>query len=226
VPITGRVARTLQTAAVVIALAGCGGDDGEQSAGSLAPSPSPSPSAPSANPPTISGAPPTVTLQTRVYSFRPTASDADGDGLTFGISNRPAWATFNSSTGRLKGTPSPADVGPYNNITITVSDGTRSATLAPFDITVVAVATGSALLSWIPPTENMDGSPLTDLTGYRIYWGAQQGEFANVVTLDTPGLATYAIDQLTPATWHFVVTAVNASGNESRLSNRATKTIP
>jgi hypothetical protein len=41
-----------------------------------------------------------------------------------------------------------------------------------------------------------------------------------------PGLATYVVDQLTPATWHFVVTAVNGNGVESSLSNRATKTIP
>jgi hypothetical protein len=224
-----RVARRLLTAAAVIALAGCGGED-EPSAQSPAPSPSPSPSPspppPTGSAPTISGTPPTATLQSRAYAFRPTAADADGDRLTFGIGNRPPWAAFNSTTGRLTGTPSPADIGAYNNVTITVSDGTRSASLAPFNITVVAVATGSAMLSWTPPTSNTDGSPLTDLMGYRIYWGTQQGEYANSTLLGMPGLATYVVDQLTPATWHFVVTAVNGNGVESSLSNRATKTIP
>jgi hypothetical protein len=220
-----RVVRTLLAVTVVIALAGCGGDDEAQSAASPAPSPSPSPSPPTGNAPTISGAPPTVTLQSRAYAFRPTAADVDGDALTFGINNRPPWAAFNAATGRLSGTPSPAAVGSYNDITIGVSDGTRSVSLAPFNINVVAVASGSAMLSWTPPTQNTDGSPLTDLAGYRIRWGTQQGEYANSVALGTPGLATYVVDQLTPATWHFVVTAVNGSGVESSLSNRATKTI-
>jgi hypothetical protein len=217
------VARRLLTVVAVIALAGCGGDDEAQSP---APSPNPSPSAPTGNAPTISGSPPTVTVQSRAYAFRPTAADVDGDALTFGINNRPPWAAFDSATGRLSGTPSPAAVGSYNDITIGVSDGTRIVSLAPFNINVVAVASGSAMLSWTPPTVNTDGSPLTDLTGYRIYWGTQQGEYANSVALGTPGLATYVVDQLTPATWHFVMTSVNGSGVESPRSNSVTKTIP
>ena len=67
---------------------------------------------------------------------RRAASDADGDSLSFSILNRPAWASFSSSTGRLSGTPAESDVGNYGNIVISVSDGEDSAALPAFSVTV------------------------------------------------------------------------------------------
>jgi len=87
-------------------------------------------------PPTISGSPATSVTVGSSYSFTPAASDADGDALTFSVSNLPAWAGFNSGTGAMAGTPTDADAGTYSNIVISVSDGTDSASLAPFSITV------------------------------------------------------------------------------------------
>src|SRR5262245_11949961 len=73
---------------------------------------------PSANrPPVISGAPPTSATVGVQYAFTPSATDADGNTLTWGITNRPTWATFSTSTGRLSGTPASANVGNYGNIT-------------------------------------------------------------------------------------------------------------
>jgi hypothetical protein len=164
-------------------------------------------------------------MQGTAYTFVPTASDPDGSTLSFSITNRPAWATFNSSTGRLSGTPSAADVGAYANIQISVSDGSASASLTSFSIQVVATATGSAMLSWAPPTQNTDGSPLTNLAGYRVYWGRSQADLTNSVTLTNPGLASYVVEQLTPATWYFSVTAVAATGVESPFSNVASKQV-
>src|SRR5262245_28788244 len=63
-------------------------------------------SQPAANtPPTISGMPAPSVTSGQTYSFQPSASDANGDALTFSISNRPAWASFSTSTGLLAGTP-------------------------------------------------------------------------------------------------------------------------
>src|SRR5262245_2927361 len=60
--------------------------------------------------PTITGSPPTSATQGTLYTFTPTASDPDGDALTFSIANRPTWATFNSTNGTLQGTPGAANI--------------------------------------------------------------------------------------------------------------------
>jgi hypothetical protein len=75
------------------------------------------------------------------YSFQPSASDADGDTLSFSISNKPLWASFSTRSGRLRGTPGTGSVGSYGNIVITVSDGTASASLPAFRIQVVSAST-------------------------------------------------------------------------------------
>ena len=176
--------------------------------------------------PTISGTPATSVMQGTQYTFQPTASDANGDLLTFSIVNRPAWASFTPGTGRLQGTPTAADVGTTTGIVIAVTDGVASRSLAAFNIAVRSAATGSAVLSWQPPTQNADGSPLTNLAGYKVYWGTSPGSYPNSVTLNNPGLTTYVVDNLVSGTYYFVVTALNTLGAESQMSNSASKTIP
>jgi hypothetical protein len=164
-------------------------------------------------------------MQGTAYSFQPTASDPNGNTLTFSITNAPSWATFSTTTGRLQGTPTAANVGTFSNIVIRVSDGTATTALPAFNITVLAVASGSATLSWTPPTTNTDGSPLTNLAGYRVYWGPSAGTYPNSVTVNNPGLSSYVVSNLAPGTYHFTVTAVNSSGVESARSNSGSKTI-
>jgi hypothetical protein len=200
----------------MLALAACGGGDDEAAATQNPPG----------NPPsgqvTISGTPSTQAMQGAQYSFTPTAGGPSGASLTFSIANMPQGATFNTSTGRLTWTPTSAQVGAHANIRISVTDGTNNASLPAFTITVVSTATGSALLSWTPPTQNTDGSALT-LTGYRVYWGTQQGSYPNSANVG-PNVANHMVEQLTPATWYFVVTALSATG-ESAYSNVASKVI-
>ncbi len=176
--------------------------------------------------PTISGTPPAAVIQGTQYAFQPTATDVNGDVLTFSIVNKPAWASFTTSTGRLQGTPGAGDVGTTSGIVIAVTDGKASTALAAFTITVQATAGGSATLSWQPPTQNTDGSALTNLAGFKVYWGTSQGAYPNSVTLNNPGLASYVVGNLVPGTYFFVVTSLNASGSESARSNPASKTIP
>lgn len=175
--------------------------------------------------PTISGTPPTSIVAGNSYSFRPSASDADGDTLSFSIQNRPTWASFSTSTGALSGTPSASQVGSYDNIVIRVSDGKASAALPGFGITVTDVANGSATLSWTPPTRNTNGSTLTNLAGYRIYYGTSSGALNRTVQVSNPGVASYVLGDLSPATWYFAVRAYNSSGAESVSSNIVSKTI-
>jgi len=175
--------------------------------------------------PTISGAPPTSVTAGQAYSFRPTASDPDGQTLTFSIVNPPTWATFNSATGALTGTPTSSQVGTYSNIVITASDGSLSASLPAYSITVADVQTGSATLRWTPPTLNEDGSPITNLSGYRIYYGTNSANLSMVLQLPNPGLTSAMVENLSPATWYFAVKAYNTANVESSLSNIASKTI-
>ncbi|MCS6237038.1 tandem-95 repeat protein [Shewanella baltica] len=89
--------------------------------------------------PVISGTPTLSVNQDVSYQFTPTASDSVGDVLSFSIANKPAWATFNTTTGTLSGTPSNQDVGVTNGIIISVSDGALSASLPAFNLSVVNI---------------------------------------------------------------------------------------
>jgi hypothetical protein len=98
---------------------------------------------PTANrPPTITDSPPTTATQGTLYTFRPTASDPDGNALTFSIANRPTWATFNPTNGTLQGTPGSAHIRTYGNIVISVSDGIASTPLPAFSIAVASAIHG------------------------------------------------------------------------------------
>lgn len=97
------------------------------------------------NTPTISGTPSTTIQVGNAFTFTPTASDPNGDTLTFSIVNTPTWATFNTATGQLSGTPAEVDVGVTNGVEISVSDGTNTAVLTPFSITVTNPVSASTL---------------------------------------------------------------------------------
>lgn len=183
------------------------------------PPPSTPPPPPSVNrAPRITGIPVTNLRVGEAYAFQPNAFDPDGDSLRFSIQNRPAWATFDAASGRLVGTPDAGDVGQFSNVRITVSDGAAQATLNPFEIEVTQVALGSVTLSWTPPTTNVDGTPMTDLAGYRIYYGRSATTLDEFVPVTNAGTTRFVVDNLSPATWYFSMTAVNSAGVESSLS--------
>jgi putative Ig domain-containing protein len=183
-------------------------------------------SAPATPPPTISGTPATSANAGTAYSFTPTASDPSGNALTFSIQNPPSWASFNTQSGNLSGTPGSGDAGTFSNIIISVSDGTSSASLAAFSIVVTQVANGSATVSWSAPTQNTDGSALTNLAGFNIYYGTSATTLNQSVQIANPGLTTYALGNLAPGTWYFAVNAYTTAGAESAISSIASKTIP
>ncbi len=93
------------------------------------------------------------------------------------------------------------------------------------NVTVVLSSDGTALLSWTPPTENTDDSTLTDLAGYKIYYGTSPGSYSNTEIINNPGLTSFLIESLASADWYFVMTAFNSSGVESSYSTEVSKTI-
>lgn len=178
-------------------------------------------------PPVISGTPPTSVKAGSAYAFTPTASDPEGKTLAFSIANKPAWATFSTTTGKLSGTPSSAQTGTYSNIGIKVSDGSLTASLPAFAIVVSSTTTtGSATLSWTPPTSNTDGSTLTNLAGYRIAYGTSPGALSKTIQVANAGTSRYVVENLAAGTWYFSVRAYSTTGAESTTSNTASKTIP
>jgi trimeric autotransporter adhesin len=108
------------------------------------------------SPPSISGTPGTSVTEEQAYTFTPAASDPDGQPLTFSIANRPAWASFSASTGRLAGTPPIGAAGSYMNIVISVSDGSASSSLPAFTI-VVERANRAPTITGTPATSGREG---------------------------------------------------------------------
>ncbi|MBL3600811.1 MAG: cadherin-like domain-containing protein [gamma proteobacterium endosymbiont of Lamellibrachia anaximandri] len=109
--------------------------------------------------PVISGLAPTQVVAGSSYQFTPSAIDQDGDALAFSITGKPVWATFDSSTGRLFGTPSVSDAGNYDNVGIAVSDGVHNVSLPGFTISV-SLANSAPTIS---------GTPLNEVTEDTLY---------------------------------------------------------
>jgi hypothetical protein len=178
--------------------------------------------------PTIGGTPGLSVSVGSAWSFQPTASDADGNTLSFSVTNLPAWASFNTTTGRISGTPGAVNIGTFANITISVSDGVAVTSLPAFTLVVIAVGTGSgtATVNWTPPTTNTDGTALTDLAGFKVVYGRSSTTLNQSASVTNAGLTSYTVNSLTSGQWFFAVRAVNSAGVESDISNVATKTIP
>jgi len=86
-------------------------------------------------------------------------------------------------------------------------------------------ATGSATLSWSAPATREDGSALTDLAGFKVYYGTSPDNLSSTVTLNGAGVTSYEIDNLSAGTYYFVVTAIDSTGSESPSSTMVSKTI-
>jgi hypothetical protein len=240
-----RGGRLLGVLLIAAALVGCGGDGSSATstsgatpalvstgfgkiitAGGVTNTP-PVGSVTGATAPQISGVAPTTAKVGALYSFQPSATDSDNAPLTFAISGAPQWATFSPATGRLSGTPTSADVGTTPNIVVQVSNGQSAAALAPFAITVAAAGSsgGSANLSWVAPTENTDGSVLTDLGGYVIHYGTTSKNYTTSITVANPSLTRYVVEDLPAGTYYFSMTSTATNGAQSGNSVEASVTI-
>ena len=200
----------------------------------------------------IFGTPNTTATAERWWAFQPWATDTDSRGVTYTIKNKPYWASFDSHYGHLYGVPADANVGTYSNIVITASDGVSSASLPAFSLTVHPLGsssgtsggtggtsgggsgggtttppptTGSATVNWAPPTQNTNGSALTNLAGYTISYGTSASQLTSTVKVANAGLTSYVIESLPAGTYYFGVEAYNSTGQTSSVSNVVSKTI-
>ena len=188
---------------------------------------------------TISGTPATSVAETRYYGFQSWATDTDHLAVTYSIANKPSWATFDTKYGHLYGVPTAANVGTYSNIVISASDGVSKASLPAFSITVTGTGsssgsgstggstttTGAATVNWHPPTQNTNGSTITNLAGYTIEYGTNKSNLTSSVKLTNPGLTSYVVENLAAGTYYFGVIAYNSAGATSSVSSLVSKTI-
>jgi len=187
------------------------------------------------NVPAISNnAPPTIVLAAvadaqvgATFDYQPVARDPESDTLRFSAANLPAWASLDTTSGRISGTPGPNDAGVYESISITVADATHKVVTAPFSITVNPALEGSgvASLQWETPPSKVSGEPLDDLAGYRILYGRSSSDLDHSVLITDPATTSYQFSTLTSGVWYFAVVAVNSSGLEGPPTTLATKSI-
>jgi hypothetical protein len=212
-----RISRLLPAFATLLLMAcGGGGSSGPSSVSDTPPAAS-APPAPGNSAPVIRGSPRTEIVRGEFYAFAPVVADSDGDILRFSIRNRPSWANFDEATGRLDGTPGVDDLGRHEGIRITVTDGVSAADLPGFTIEVLDNGRYSVTLSWDAPVQRTDGTPLTRLGGYYLYFGPALLD--RQVVIDNPGITTWTLTDLAAGTWQVALSAFDEDGRESKLSN-------
>ena len=175
---------------------------------------------------TLQGSPPTTVEAEANYYFEPKRSTSSSM-VTFKVTGLPTWAHFDSSTGALSGIPGLHDEGTTGHIVISASNDTASTSMAPFVIKVTAPAasTGAVLLSWQAPTENVDGSPISNLAGYHIYYGTDAEDLTSTITVNSASTTSYVVKGLQEGAYYFSVVAFNSDGLVSGKSNLADQMV-
>ena len=209
-------------AVIAFGIPGCGGSADVPAAAAAAPNQT------VANQPTalsLTGNPGSTAMVGTTYDFSPSVNAPTGSTLTYSVQNKPSWASFDTTSGALSGTPDASNVGTYANIVVSVTNGSTTASLTGFSITVTDSTNGTATVSWAIPTTNSNGTALTNLAGFRVYYGSTADSLTNVASIANSGITTYVVTNLAPATWFFGVRAYTTAGVESAISNVASKTV-
>ena len=207
---------------LMLALGGCAGSTESASAGAAEPpdSGSPPPPAeppPAEEPPPATSPPPAVSLSVADASVPAGGSTT----LTWSATDASSCTASGGWSGSraLQGS---AQVGPLDGattFTLTCA-GDGGSAVEMLSVSVV----GTVSLSWQPPAENQDGSPATDLAGYRVYYGSFSRDYSDDVTVS--GAATTRWDLSLPSGEYFIaMTAFDAEGNESAYSNEVVRVV-
>lgn len=140
------------------------------------------------------------------------------------------WETNLGGTGIAAGTENweiagiDLDLG-ENLVSVTAEDIAGQTASTEIAIRRESGEKGSASLTWEPPNSRVDGSPLANLAGYKIYYGRMSGTYDYEIDVDNPGVSTYVVEDLVPGEWFFSVSAYDTDGLESGHSNEVTREI-
>ncbi len=133
-------------------------------------------------------------------------------------------------TSGCSGTSVPITTNPAAAAAVSPPDASTPPVASAPPVTPIAppigVTDGSALLTWDAPTENTDGSPLTNLAGYTVHYGTRADALTTRISVPGAGSTSQVIEQLTPGTYYFAVTAYDIAGVESPLSNAGSPSKP
>lgn len=158
-------------------------------------------------------------------STQPTVALSISDTLIDpGGTTRLSWTSDDASYCRATGGPWSGNRGTsgsessgaiYATTTFTIQCGDG-------DLTAVSMATVSVreemTVRWRAPTENTDGTPLTDLAAYRIYYGSSSRSYSDFVEVRNPSATQHSF-MIPSGSYLVAMTSLDSEGNESRFSN-------
>ena len=139
------------------------------------------------------------------------ANDRGGDGVANGTDS---WQTASIAL----------ELG-ENRITVTAEDTAGTTARRSIVVNRESGQTGSATLSWAAPTTRTDGTPLTNLAGYTVFYGRMSGTYDYQIDINNPGVSTYIVENLVSGNWYFALAAYDSQGIESDRSNEVLRQI-
>ena len=159
----------------------------------------------------------------------PAVSLAGNAGSDMGVF-KVSWANNRGGEGVANGTDSwqtasiALELG-ENKITVTAEDTTGATTSRSIVVNRESGQTGSATLSWAAPTARTDGSPLTNLAGYTVFYDRMSSIYDYQIDISNPGILTYVVENLVSGDWYFALAAYDSQGLESDRSNEVLRQI-
>ena len=173
----------------------------------------------------VAAAPPSVSL-----SASPSSINSGGTSLLTWTTSNAATCTASggwSGSVATRGSQSTAALSATTTYTLSCA-GSAGSALQSATVTVTPATTpanGTATLNWEPPTANTDGTPVTPLSGYHVFYGTSASALTQSIAVSGASTTSYEITGLTAGTWYFAIAADATDGTESAQSNLGSKTI-
>lgn len=133
--------------------------------------------------------------------------------------------TSTSTTGSAPQTAADSGSSGSSNTSGSTTSGSTTSGSTGSTTPTTPVAGTSVTLGWVAPTQNSNGSAITDLAGYKIHYGTASQDYTKVVAVSNPSLSRYVLDSLESGTYFFAITAYNSKGIESTLSGEISATL-